>query len=330
MTRYNEGMPEDTKPTQTAAKAGHQLKSRRQALRLSLSQVELDTKIRGKFLTALEACDYDKVPNDIYSRGFVQQYASYLGLDGHAVASAYVNERGGLAAGETKRPQLARSRRLVFTGPLLAAAAAILVVLAIGSYLVYQFSSLAAPPQLSVTSPSADVVITGAVVSVTGKTTPGSDVFINNSPILSDTDGSFNEQVALSNGLNAIHVTSRSKLGKISAVTRNVLAHLPNVGAAAAAVPAAPFAGIAASISVTETTSIVVVVDDKTAFERTVLPGWSQLFTGAKKIVITTGNAGATNVTLTNSVVAGKKLSPLGPEGEIRRNQEFDVDTNFQ
>jgi cytoskeletal protein RodZ len=326
-------MPEDITPAPKPVKSGtvgRQLKARRQALRLSLAQVELDTKIRGKFLTALEAGDYEKFPNDIYSRGFVQQYASYLGHNGSEVAAAYVAERGGLAAGETKRPRLERTRKLVFTGPLIAAAAAGVVVLAIAGYLVYQFSSLAAPPQLEISSPAGDTTLTGSVIDIVGKTTPGSDVAINGSPILSDTDGSFDEKVSLSDGLNAIKVTSKSKLGKSSTATRNVLAHLPKVGTASASVPAATFSGVAVSVKVTETTSVVVVVDGKTTFQQTVLPGWSQLFTGTKSIVITSGNAGATSATVTNSVVAGKKLSPLGAEGEIRRNQEFDIDTNFQ
>ena len=309
---------------------GPQLKARRQTLRLSQAQVELDTKIRGKFLTALEAGDYDRLPHDIYSRGFVSQYASYLGLDGTEVAAAYVAERGGLEAGDTRRPRLERQRRLVFTGPIFALAAAVLVVLAIAAYLVYQFSALAAAPHLSVTSPSSDTTITGAVIDVVGKTTPGADVFINNSPILSDTDGSYSEKVALSDGINSIHVTSKSKLGKSSTVVRNVLAHLPQVGTAAVSVPTATFNGIAISINVTATTSIVVVVDGKEAFRETVLSGWSQLFTGAQSIVITTGNAGATDVTLTNSTVVNKRFVPLGSAGEIRRNQEFDSTTTFQ
>jgi hypothetical protein len=218
----------------------------------------------------------------------------------------------------------------VFTGPILALVGIVLVVLGVGSYLVYQFSALAAAPRLSVTSPAGDTTITGAVIDVVGKTTPGSDVFINNSPILSDTDGSFSEPVALGDGLNAIRISSKSKLGKTSLVVRNILAHLPDVGTTTATVPAAPFAGIAVSIGVNATTSVVVVVDGKEAFRRTVLPGWSQLFTGTTSVVITTGNAGATNVVLTNSTVANKKFTPLGSQGEIRRNQEFDATTIFQ
>src|SRR5664279_2753552 len=97
---------------------GQQLKARRQAIRLSLAQVELDTKIRGKFLTALESGDYKSLPNDIYSRGFVQHYANHLGLDGAFVAAQYVAERGGIETADTKRPRMERPRRFVITGRL--------------------------------------------------------------------------------------------------------------------------------------------------------------------------------------------------------------------
>src|SRR6266581_1079990 len=85
---------------------GQQLKARRTAMRLSLAQIEVDTKIRGKFLSALESGDYSSLPNDIYSRGFVQHYANHLGLNGTSVAAAYAEERGGITKGETRRPTL--------------------------------------------------------------------------------------------------------------------------------------------------------------------------------------------------------------------------------
>ncbi|MDB5179089.1 MAG: family transcriptional regulator [Patescibacteria group bacterium] len=303
------------------------LKTRRQALRLSLAQVEVDTKIRGKFLTALESGNYEILPNDIYSRGFVQHYANHLGLDGNKVAAEYVEERGGLAVGETKAPRLVRPKRLVFTGPMLAVLAGVVVMLGVLWYLLWQFSSLAAAPSLAVTNPVSDLVITGGVIDVSGRTTPGSDVNVNDSPVLTDTDGNFSEKVALQDGVNAIRVTSKSKLGKSTTVTRNVLAKLPKMDAAEVGVPAALFDGIAVAVSVKETTSVVVTVDGQPAWNGTYVAGKSQLFTGKNDVSITTGNAGATSVTITNKVVVGKKLSPLGKEGEIRRNQAFAKDT---
>jgi hypothetical protein len=102
---------------------------------------------------------------------------------------------------------------------------------------------------------------------------------------------------------------------------------LPSVDAASANVPSATFSGIAVAVSVNETTSMEVTVDGQQALLGTVLAGWSKVFTGANDVNITTGNAGATSVIVTNTVVANKKLSPLGREGEIRRNQDFAKDT---
>ncbi len=306
---------------------GQQLKARRQAIRLSLAQVEVDTKIRGKFLTALEAGDYTKLPNDIYSRGFVQHYANHLGLDGVAVAAAYAKERGGVAAGETRRPKLERPKRLVFTGQIVALLAGFAVIVVVLSYLLWQFSALAGVPQLAVVSPDSDLVITGGSIDVRGHTTPGAEITVNDSPVLTDTDGNFSEKVALENGVNVVRVKSQTKLGKTTTVTRNILAKLPQVDAAAAVVPAAPFAGVAVAVSVKETTAVVVVVDGKEVFRETVVGGWSKTFTGLSDVNLTTGNAGTTSVIVTNSVAAGKTLSPLGAEGEIRRGQDFAKDT---
>lgn len=321
-------MTEEAKPKAVVAPVvGPQLKARRQALRMSLAQVEIDTKIRGKYLTALEAGNYDKLPNDIYSRGFVQHYANHLGLDGKMLAATYVEERGGLKRGDTRRPQLERPRRLVFTGQIVALAGAALAAAAVVAYLLWQFSALAGAPRLVVTSPDGDKSLTGSVLEVSGSTTPGSDISVDDSPVLTDTDGNFSEKVALHDGVNVIHVTSTSKLGKTSTITRNILATIPKVEAAQASVPPAVFDGVAVAVSISETTSLVVSVDGKEAWRGTVVGGRSLVFTGKDDINITTGNAGATSVVVTNKVVAGKKIDTLGRNGEIRRGQDFAKDT---
>ncbi len=306
---------------------GQQLKARRTALRLSLAQIEIDTKIRGKFLTALESGEYDKLPNDIYSRGFVQHYASHLGLDGNVVAAAYAKERGGVAAGATQRPQLDRTG-LVFTGPIVAALSAAVVVVVILGYLLLQLSALAAAPHLAITTPAADTALTGAVVTVSGNATPGSDVSINDSPVLSDTNGNFSQQVALQNGVNAIHVVAKSKLSKSTQLTRNVLAHLPQL-ANNSVLPAASFAGVAIRITAKRATAITTQIDDGDAVELLVPAGWSKVLTGHNVILLTCSDAGAIDVVITNSTVAGKDLGPLGTDGQVRRNQPFGSTTNF-
>jgi cytoskeletal protein RodZ len=311
---------------------GAQLQARRKQLRMSLAQVELATKIRGKFLAALESGQYDSLPNDIYTRGFVQHYANHLGMDGQLVSAAYQAERGAADAAHTGRPQLARPRRIVFTGPLLAAFMGLMVIAVIIAYLVWQFTALAAAPHLSLTSPDNDVSLTGSVIDIAGSTTPGSDVTVNDSPVLLDNNGDFSEKVALQDGVNSIRVTAKSKLGKSTTVTRNVLAKLPSTDQAVTSVPVTPIDGVAIQVTIKQTTSLVVVGDGKELFRGIVLGGKSLLFggVGTTSIELTTGNAGATSVVVTNTVAAGKKLDSLGADGEIRLNQEFAKDTVLQ
>jgi cytoskeletal protein RodZ len=318
-------MPEEEKGS-----IGQQLKRRRQRLKLSLTDVELATKIRGKYLVALESGDLDALPNDIYSRGFVQHYASYLGLNGQELADRYVEERGGAVAAPTGAPKLERPARLVATPKLLVAAGLFLVVLIVVGYLGYQLSAIAAPPRLSLDSPADNQTASTATIKVKGHTTPGSDVAVDDVPVATDTNGGFSTTIVLQNGINAIRVSSRSKLGKLTRVTHNVLAKLPSTGSSTALVPGKTFAGVAVAIRIDKTaTQITVTVDGKPVFSGIMLPGEEKLFQGANDIKLTTSNAGSTSVTITNQNVAAKLLSPLGKDGEVRTNQDFAKDTGF-
>jgi len=57
------------------------LQAAREARGVDLFRVERDTKIRMKYLTAMEQGDFAELPADVYARGFLRNYASYLGLD---------------------------------------------------------------------------------------------------------------------------------------------------------------------------------------------------------------------------------------------------------
>lgn len=67
--------------TQVPTQLGEHLKARRQELNLSLKEVENGTSIRIGSLQAIEEGQISRI-SPVYARGFVKQYASYLGLDG--------------------------------------------------------------------------------------------------------------------------------------------------------------------------------------------------------------------------------------------------------
>lgn len=60
---------------------GQRLKKQREARYLSLEKASEDTRIRKVFLQALESDDYSVMPSAAQGRGFLRNYADYLGLN---------------------------------------------------------------------------------------------------------------------------------------------------------------------------------------------------------------------------------------------------------
>src|SRR5690606_9666245 len=60
---------------------GAMLRKRREAMGATLAEVEAATKIRQKYLAALEADEWQLLPGEVVGRGFLRNYAAYLALD---------------------------------------------------------------------------------------------------------------------------------------------------------------------------------------------------------------------------------------------------------
>jgi len=65
------------------------LRATRLAKQIDLKTVEQETKIRETYLLALEEDNYAVIPGDVYVRGFLNNYATFLGLDGKAFVQEY-------------------------------------------------------------------------------------------------------------------------------------------------------------------------------------------------------------------------------------------------
>ena len=68
---------------------GSSLREARTRRKLELSQIEQDTRIRSKYLAALEDDRFEVLPGPAYTKGFLRTYADYLGLDGQRFVDEY-------------------------------------------------------------------------------------------------------------------------------------------------------------------------------------------------------------------------------------------------
>lgn len=79
---------------------GNKLREARSRRKLSLADVEAATKIRGRYLQAIENDEWDQLPGDTYARAFVRTYGRFLGLDGERLAEEQRQTRGAARPGE--------------------------------------------------------------------------------------------------------------------------------------------------------------------------------------------------------------------------------------
>lgn len=79
---------------------GATLREARNRRKIDLTEVEAATKIRVRYLRAMENEEWDLLPGDAYARGFVRTYAAYLGLDADRLAEQLRRRGRGSAPAE--------------------------------------------------------------------------------------------------------------------------------------------------------------------------------------------------------------------------------------
>ena len=230
-------------------KLGEVLRTAREARFIDLARVERDTKIRVRYLAALEAGDYRELPGTVYSRGFLRNYGLYLGLDPDYLVDLYRLETGSAAERRAipipPQPIAERQRRpFVVTSGAVAAVILTLLVAAFAVYLVGEFITFARTPELRITDPPTDLVaFDGSQYVIRGVTEPNSTVTTDglreNPRTTADASGAFSVLVRLVPGANVITLVATDPLtGRDSAAVRRTI----TVGGGASPTPTSAIA----------------------------------------------------------------------------------------
>lgn len=205
--------------------AGQTLSERLVAARerkgVDLYRAERDTKIRMRFLTALERGDDQDLPGAVYTKGFLRNYATYLGLDADDVLRHWRRERGEFTLTEPvvapPRPILQAPRALTFSPSIVVAALMTLGVIAFGAYLALQLLRFAKPPLLAVTDPPIALVTeeeSATTYLLRGSSSPGATISVTtpgrDQPYRATTlpDGTWSVSVDLRRGENQFDITA--------------------------------------------------------------------------------------------------------------------------
>jgi transcriptional regulator with XRE-family HTH domain len=191
----------------------------------SLEKVEQATKIRVKFLLAIEADSYDELPSVSYAKGFVKNYAEYLGLSSKDVLAFFRRQTADVSRQSilphTMEREFKRSFfRLTPTRFLIILVAGFLVLFL--SYFLYQYRRLQLPPILVIDSPVHKLVTRDKRIDIVGRTDTDASVIVNGVSVIVRSDGKFFHQIELFPGVNKISITSTSRFGKKATEIREV------------------------------------------------------------------------------------------------------------
>ena len=125
---------------------GQKLRDARADRGVELSEVERATKIRLKFIEAMEADRWEELPAPAYARGFLDIYARYLGLDQDALLDEYSKTVEGegheaipesvIKPGTLRQTRPARRLGSISLAPVAKVAAVVVVLVIVGLVIV--------------------------------------------------------------------------------------------------------------------------------------------------------------------------------------------------
>lgn len=201
------------------------LKEARLQRGLKESDIEKAIKIREKYIKAIEADAFHLLPSPSYAKGFVRNYAAYLGLSTESMMAFFRRQttdvsKTSLLPKGVSDPLNAKVLQLTpgrFVGILISLLIAVFFL-----YLGSQYFRISKAPPLTVTSPLNNAITSESRTIVEGKTDPDATVTINSVSTIVRDDGRFYDRVALEPGVNVISIVATSRFGKITSVKREI------------------------------------------------------------------------------------------------------------
>lgn len=200
---------------------GNILKDSRRKKGYSFEKLETKTKIKISFLRALEAHNWQVLPEYPVVLGFVKNVAGSLGISENLAVALLRRDYPPKKLPINPKPDIASRFTWGPTATFFVGLGVVLLVVL--GYLIYQYSQFLTPPSLELVSPKEGETIKQKEVRVVGKTSPNASVTVNNQPILIEDSGDFIVNLEIFEGTGEIIVTATSRSGKETTIHRKIV-----------------------------------------------------------------------------------------------------------
>ncbi|KKU29200.1 MAG: Transcriptional regulator, XRE family [Candidatus Amesbacteria bacterium GW2011_GWA2_47_11b] len=204
---------------------GQILQATRNAQKLDLKDVSRITRIRDRFLEAVEADDYSQLPSGAVARGFIRNYSEFLGLKPESILAVFRRDFVENEAGQVVPRGLAQpvSEVSLWTPRTTIIAIITFIFTLFGAYLIYQYRVLTGPPPLRLVAPADKLETTDTTIEIVGITSPEATISINGDLVVLEKGGRFFLRLPLTDGENTISIIATSKSGKTASQIRTII-----------------------------------------------------------------------------------------------------------
>ncbi len=202
---------------------GQKLHETRVKKGLSLEDVSAATKIRPTFLAAIERGEYHKLPAASYAKGFVLNYAGFLGLSKRESVALFKREFDEERAYKVLPDGFSRGEEFPLHRIKIqqTAIVALLIFTALLGYILFQYRYIVLRPPLTLYTPKETTLSSNETI-ISGKTDPNATVFIDNHPVTVSPDGTFTKKLSLFEGKNILVVKAKNRVGKETVLEKKI------------------------------------------------------------------------------------------------------------
>jgi cytoskeleton protein RodZ len=288
-------------------KLGQLLREAREEKRLTLEHIESATRIRCKYLLALEEGRYDDLPTPGHVHGFLRNYALHLGLDLAEVEALFAEDK---AAHKFFEPGIFRPQDIELTSPrplikanLVFWFVMLLVIVVVGGGLFWQYGwPLIRPTVTPTATPTATATAERVVLvpSATATNTPVPPTPTSSAP------------TSTPSALTATPTESPPEPSPTATATHASTPETATPTPPAETSTPSAMEGVTLHITVTERAWLQVTVDEQQLPGELLQAGEERAWQAQRSLYFICGNAGGVEVT-----VNGKELGTLGARGEV-------------
>ena len=231
--------------TQRAPHVGEILQTARERKGVDLSRAERETKIRARHLMALESGDIADLPAPVYAKGFLRNYATYLGLDADEMLDRWRVEIDQPRSADKPsfkpppQPITAPSRGFKLTSGLVVALVLAAIVFAFVGYVGLQLVRFTQNPEIELIGPAirqlqpgADPFVTlrgtgsaNSVITATGADTGTSEQIVRTTD--ADAGGAWSVTLPVVKGENHFTIMGRDPETARDSVPLEVIVSVP-------------------------------------------------------------------------------------------------------